>query len=205
MESLIWGQQWFTTVWASLIQFVRTDQEDDEKRDDLDTDDDPPIRTLGSRMSNAVETCEDEMILAPSVAEAGTVRGGERDIDDTQSMVLVQADRMVADEVDSTRVSPVMMTSTEVEEEGGLSQNTSIMTVPSVENKGYPGNSTSRNFTITTNPIVLEAPTVDGGATQPGVMDDDRPAQGVEEEPSQGVARSFHTDEVCPQQERSVC
>ena len=192
-------------MWASLIQFVRTDQGDDEKRDDLDTDDDPPIRTLGSRMSNAVETCEDEMILAPSVAEAGTVRGGERDINDTQSMVLVQADRMVADEVDSTRVSPVMMTSTEVEEEGGLSQNTSIMTVPSVENKGYPGNSTSRNFTITTNPIVLEAPTVDGGATQPGVMDDDRPAQGVEEEPSQGVARSSQTQRRCVHNKKGVC
>ena len=103
------------------------------------------------------------------------------------------------------RVSPVMMTSTEVEEEGGLSQNTSIMTVPSVENKGYPGNSTSRNFTITTNPIVLEAPTVDGGATQPGVMDDDRPAQGVEEEPSQGVARSSQTQIRCVHNKKGVC
>ena len=145
---------------------VRTDRGDDEKRDTLEADDNPPARTPGFGMSNAVEPCDDKMLPAPSVVETGMTSGGEHGVDEAQGMVLVQADRMIADEVDGTRASPVMMASTGVEDDSVLSRNTSMMTVPSVDNGGYPGNRTSKNFTVDTNPIVLQAHTVGGGATQ---------------------------------------
>ena len=143
-----------------------TDKRDDEKRDTLLEDDDPPVRLPRLGMSNAVEPYDDGMLPAPSVVEHGMTGGVKRDDDEAQGMLLMRADRMIDDDVGGTRAPSVMVTSTGVEDDSVLPQNNSENTEPSVDNRGYPGNRTSKNFTVDTNPIVLQAHTVGGGATQ---------------------------------------
>ena len=158
-------------------------------------------------MNNAVGTEDEEVILTPSSVVSGTAGGGYTVSEDTPGMKVLQADRMIDDVVDNTRVSTVMLPDTDVKEEDDLSQNTSLMTMPSVGDEGYPCNTTtSKNFTIHSNPIVSEVATVDESATQPDEReDDDRSAKDMKEEPTQVMTMSSQTQRKCVHSKKEVC
>ena len=52
---------------------------------------------------------------------------------------------MTDDGVGGTWATPVMVASTGVKDDNVLSRNTSMTTEPSVDNREYPGNRTSKN------------------------------------------------------------
>ena len=77
---------------------------------------------------------------------------------------------------------------------------------PSIDNAVYQSNGTSKNLSVPNNTIMLEAGTVEGGAINPGVREDDRPDHVVEENnPDQGHAGSPVLHRKCKHTKKGVC
>ena len=178
----------------------------EEKRDTGMVEDDPPVTTPGLGMEDAVEPCEGGMIIAPSVGISGVSSGVMCGDDDTSGMRILRDDRMTDDVVRGARAKPVMVASSRVMDDDVLSKIDSLTAEPSVANTEYPGKVTSKNFTMYSNSVMLEARTEIGSASEPGVQEDDIPGQvGKKDAPTKEMVRSPGIHRKCVHSKKGVC
>ena len=185
------------------------DRGHDDRQDTGVVDDDPPATTPGLGMDHAVEPWKDDKdgrLVAPSMGMSG-VSSGVMYGDDTCGMMIVRDDRMTDEVVRGARAKTVMVASPGVMDEDVLAMVDSLTAEPSVVNSEYPGKNTSKNLSVYSNSVMLEARTVASSASKPGVQqEDDKPGQvGRNDVPTKEVVMSPGIHRKCVHNKKGVC